>query len=486
MSSYPKPRGVPLSPGSVHETNPTSGTKKLWRNKPLVHRASGDRIFKTGVEASQILIEEAEIMDPGAAEFLASWESVVSSLAVVFDRMPKYAWVMKQLIEPERSITFRVAWMDDHGISRVNRGFRVQYCSAHGPYEGGLTFGPNVNHSFCKAAAFDTVFRNALSQKHIGGAYGGSDFDPSDASESETERFCQSFMTELSKYIGPDLDLPGIGDGVTATEIGFMYGQYKRINDNYGQYGSGLLWGGAPAYTPAIGSGVVHLAKKLLDDKGIDLAGKRCLITGSQNVASSVASKLLEYGAVPITFSDKGGYIYEADGFDLAKMRTVQMIQADRGASIGRYIVSSTTAKYNATGIFDIPCDLVFPCSEAPLLDETAVDKLVAGGCKAIIEGVHHGITNPGLAAAKKKGLLHIPYRASLMGASLINGYTMAKEPLLPGQTMDNRVEVAMGGLYEELKATAKEFNTRGDLSAAANIAAFLKVADVMLAHGHV
>jgi len=353
-------------------------TTKLWRNKPLIRRANQDIIFKTGTEATQILIEQAQISHPGSKEFLASWESVVRSLTVVFDRMPKYAWVMKQLLEPERQISFRVAWTDDSGISRLNRGYRVQYSSALGPFEGGLSFGENVNHSYCAAAAFDTVFRNALSRKHFGGAYGGADFSPFEASDTEIERFCQSYMTELSKYIGPNVDLPGIGEGVTDTEIGYLYGQYKRINSHYGQFGSGLLWGGAPANTPVIGSGIVHFTRNVLMDKGLNLEGKRCIIIGSQKIAVSVASKLLELGAIPITFSDKNGFIYEADGFDAAKLRTVTKISHERGASVGRFIVASTTAKYNndLTGLFNIPCDFIFSCAEGPQITVSAVEKV--------------------------------------------------------------------------------------------------------------
>lgn len=191
---------------------------------------------------------EAQRRDVGADAFIESWEGMTQSLGAVFDRQPKYAWIMKQLLEPERTITFRVAWIDDSGISRVNRGFRVQYSSALGPYSGGTSFSTRANMSSMKAAGFDATFTNALGNKNIGGAFGGADFDPYSKSETEIQRFCQSYMTELSKYIGPDVDLPGLGDGVNAPEIGYMYGQYKRINQHCGQFGKGLLWGGSPAY----------------------------------------------------------------------------------------------------------------------------------------------------------------------------------------------------------------------------------------------
>jgi len=402
--------------------------------------------------------------------------------------MPKYAWVMKQLVEPDRSITFRVAWLDDNGVSRLNRGFRTQYSSALGPYEGGLKFGGSVDSSLVKSAAFDTVFTNALSRKHIGGAFGGSDFEPSGRSDTEIQRFCQSYMTELSKYIGPDTDLPGIGENVGEAEVGYLYGQYKRINQHHGQFGTGLLWGGAPAFTPAVGYGVARFASKLLADKGQSLEGKRILITGCGPVALSVAETVANCGAIPITFSDGFGFVHEPEGFDQAKMKVVQKIQSERDARIGRYIVSSTTAKFNdnLAAMLEIPCDYAFVCASSPGLDEAAVAKLAALGCKGIIEGVHQGLTNCGVTAVKKRSMLHGPYRATLLGSALINGFTMAQNPLGPGETMEARVDDAVSELFDEIKNAAKEFNTRGDLSAAANITAFLRVADVMMVHGSV
>ncbi len=321
------PYVVPLSQqGGVHGSKTVAS--KMWRSKPLLRR-EGDKVFKTGIEAVNLLNGEAYRRDEGCIRFLQSWESMSSSLAVVFDRSPKYAWIMKQLIEPERCITFRVAWIDDSGISRVNRGYRIQYSSALGPYEGGTHFSPRVNMSSMKAAAFDATFINALSTK-LGGAFGGSDINPYTKSETELQRFCQSYMTELSKYIGPDIDLPGIGEGVTLSEIGYMYGQYKRINAHCGRQNKGLLWGGAPQHIQAQGYGVVYFAKKMLEDKGLSLQGKRCLITGSNYVALAVAEKLIELGAIPLTFSDSSGHIYEPGGFDLAKVKTVQKIKSDR------------------------------------------------------------------------------------------------------------------------------------------------------------
>lgn len=487
VQKSPSPNANLLSQfGGVHGNK--SGTSKMWRNKPLLRR-DGDKIFKTGNEAVGLLTGEAGRKDVGADEFLSSWESLVGSLGVVFERMPKYAWIMKQLLEPERSITFRVAWLDDSGISRVNRGFRVQYSSALGPYEGGTKFSSKVNTSSMKAAAFDTTFSNALSLKNVGGAYGGADFNPYTKSETEIQRFCQSYMTELSKYIGPDVDLPGLGEGVTATEIGYLYGQYKRINHHCGQVGKGLLWGGVPLHEQAQGYGVAYFAKKMLADKGLSLEGKRCLITGSNYTALSVAEKLIELGAIPVTFSDTSGNIFEPQGFDSAKLKTMQRIKQDRGARVGRYILASTSAKFNdPENVFSIPCDLVFPCSNLSPLTDSDVSLLSANGCQGVVEGVFSSMTNGAVTAAKKKGMMHGPYRATTIGASLVNGMTLSNQPIQfqQGETLDSRVESSINELFDEIKSTAKEFNTRGDLHTGTNIAAFLRVANAMFSHGSV
>lgn len=458
----------------------------MWRNKPLLRR-EGDKIFKTGKEACQLLTGEAARRDGGNHEFLETWDSLVGSLGVVFERMPKYAWVMKQLLEPERSIAFRVAWIDDSGISRVNRGYRVQYSSALGPYEGGTRFSAHVNNSTMKAAAFDTTFTNALALKNMGGAFGGADFVPYFKSDTEIQRFCQSYMTELSKYIGPNFDLPGLGEGVSSMEMGYMYGQYKRINQHYGQVGKGILWSGHPEHETAQGYGVVYFAKKMLEDKGLSLEGKKCIITGSNVVAMAVAEKLLEFGAVPITFSDGSGNIYEPSGFDEGKLKTMKRIKQDRGARVGRYIIASTTAKFNDPAqITAIPCDLVFPCSYLSQINASDVSQLSENDCMGVIEGVQRGLSSDGFKLLRKKGMMHAPYRATTIGASLVNGFTLTHSPLQQGETLDTRVEAVVSETYEQIARTAKEFNTRGDLNAGTNITAFLQVANSMLQQGSV
>ena len=441
----------PLTPyGGVHGA---SNTRAAWRSKPLLKR-EGAKIFKTGTEAAQLLIGEAMRKDADCEDFIDSWTSMSNSLTTVFERLPKYAWVMKQLVEPERTFSFRVAWIDDGGVSRVNRGYRVQYSSALGPFEGGLAFSERTDLSLMKANAFDTTFSNALSGMLVGGAYGGADFNPYTKSEAEIQRFCQSYMTELSKYIGLDVDLPSLGDGATEREIGYLYGQYKRLTHHHGRPGHGLLWGGNPsAYISAQGYGAVYFAEEMLKDKGDSLQGKRCLITGSHYVALAVAQKLHDMGAIPITLSDTSGYIYEPGGFNQSKIETVKKIKSERGARVGRYIIASTSAQFDeAEKIYDIPCDLVFSCSHHKKIDAEIVNKLgstkpddvgAVNSFKGVIECVSRTVSVDGYDTLKKRGLLHGPYRATTAGACMINGLIVGekRELLNSAKKLDAYIE---------------------------------------------
>ena len=444
----------PLTPyGGVHGV---ANTRAAWRSKPLLKR-EGAKIFKTGAEAAQLLIGEAMRKDADCEDFIDSWTSMSNSLSTVFERLPKYAWVMKQLVEPERTFSFRVAWIDDGGVSRVNRGYRVQYSSALGPYEGGLAFSERTDLSLMKANAFDTTFTNALSGVLVGGAYGGADFNPYTKSEAEIQRFCQSYMTELSKYIGPDVDLPSLGDGATEKEIGYLYGQYKRLTHHHGRPGRGLLWGGDPSsYINAQGYGAVYFAEEMLKDKGDSLKGKRCMVTGSHYVALAVAQKLHDMGAIPITLSDTSGYICEPSGFNQSKIESMKKIKSERGARVGRYIIASTSAQFDeAEKIYDVPCDLVFSCSHHKKIDEEIVNKLASttsgeksavNTFKGVIECVSRTVSAEGCSMLKKRGLLHGPYRATTAGGGIINGLNVAekKELIDSPEKLDAYIEDSM------------------------------------------
>lgn len=274
-------------------------------------------------------------------------------------------------------------------------------------------------------------------------------------------------MTEMTKYIGPDLDVPSMGYGVGLPEVGYLYGQYKRINDHVAQRGRGVLWGGAMPYPEATGYGVVEFARCMLEDKGDSLKGKRCLITGSGKVAVHVAEKLLQLGAIPLTFSDSSGHIYEPEGIDSAKLRTIVKIKSERGARVGRYIIASTTAQYTEpANIFDIPCDLAFACSHRNEIDETAATLLADTGCSAVIEGASAPCTKAAKAVFRKRGLLFAPHVATLAGSGIVSGLALATNPVGARENIHDRVEEKMKDIFADVKATATEFNARGDYGA--------------------
>jgi glutamate dehydrogenase (NADP+) len=454
----------------VHQTMKVS---KSWRNKPLFRR-QGDVRFRTGSEAAQLLVDEAMRRDSHEKAYIESVASHLQTLSPIFDRNPKYAFVAKTLLEPERHIQFRVAWIDDTGVVRMNRGYRIQYSSSLGPYEGALHFGSHINNGVMKALGYDSIFSNALTGFDIGAAVGGSDFNPLDKSEAELQRFCQSYMTELAKYIGPDQDLPYMGMGVSQEEMGYLFGQYKRINVKASAAGRYFLSG---AFHEAPGFGVVHFAKQMLEDKGDSLEGKRCLIVGGGKVARSVAKKLLEYGAIPLTFSDASGHVYEPNGITPGQLKTIDKIKNERGALLGRYIISSTTAEFNnPKDIFDIPCDLCFPCGAMQDVNEAVVDKLADNGCQGIIEGGHSAVTHSGRKLLKKRGLMYGPHNVTLTGSAIVHAVGV-------GAT-DEMLAEHVARIYKDVKRTATEFNVRGDLFAGANIQGFLRVANVMMTHG--
>jgi len=382
-------------------------------------------------------------------------------------------------MEPERFLQFRVAWIDDTGVIRLNRGYRLQFNSALGPYEGDLHFGPHVNSGVVKALGFGSVFSHSLTGFNLGAAVGGSDFNPFDKSEAEVQRFCQAYMTELSKYVGPDVDHLTMGMGVGSKEIGYLFGQYKRIDRKTSSGGTPFLDNGDPFFPQAPGYGVAHFAQTIMENKNDTLEGKRCLIQGSGKLARNLAEKLLEYGAIPITFSDRGGFVYEPNGFTESKLRTINTIKDDRGAQVGRYIISSTSAKFNEPeDIFDIPCDLCFPCGAMRSLSVESANKLADNGCVGVIEGGDLAVALDARKCLKKRGLVYGPYSMTLTGAHIVNG--------LGRDATDEDLKVEVKKIYNVAKTTAQEFNARGDLFAGANIAGFLKVANIMLSHGAV
>jgi len=456
--------------GGVHGNMQVS---KSWRNKPLFRR-QGDVRFRTGLEAANLLVEEAKRRDSHEEQYIDSVTSTMHCLSSIFERNPRYAFVAKQLMEPERFIQFRVAWMDDVGVVRMNRGYRIQYSSSLGPYEGPLHLGPHVNSSSMKSLGFDSVFSNALTGYGVGAAVGGSDINTLDKSEAEMQRFCQSYMTELSRYVGPDIDQPTMGMSIGEKEIGYMYGQYKRINVKSSSGGRPFLTGALPQ---APGYGVVHFAHEMLKERGTSLAGKRCLIVGSGKVARCVAEKLIEYGAIPLSFSDASGHVYEPDGMDQGKLNTISKIKNERGALLGRFIIASTTAQFNdPPNLLDVPCDLCFPCAEMNIINEDAVNKLADNGCMGVIEGGYSTVTPHARKLLKKRGLMYGPHILTLTGTPIM--YALGQN------ASDKRLAEEVARIYNEVKRTSQEFNARGDLNTGANIAGFLRVANAMMSHG--
>ncbi|GAX26361.1 glutamate dehydrogenase (NADP+) [Fistulifera solaris] len=465
-------KSLVTSEEGVHQTMKIS---KGWRNKPLFRR-QGDVRFKTGNEAAQLLIKEAKRRDLYDREFIDSISSKMMCLSPVFDRNPKYAFLAKTLMEPERYIQFRVSWIDDTGVIRMNRGYRIQYSSSLGPYQGSLHFGSHITNSIIKSLSFNTVFSNALTGFDAGAAVGCSDFNPLDKSEAELQHFCQSYMTELSKYLGPEQDFPYMGSGVSEEEMGYMFGQYKRINPKASVAGRYFM---SADFPESPGFGIAHFANEMLQDKKDSLKGKRCLIMGSDKVARSLAAKLLSFGAIPITFSDASGHVYEPDGISEGSLKTVNKIKEERGALLGRYIISSTTAEFNnPENIMDIACDLCFPCEGVDSIDEAAVNKLADNGCQGIIEGAQSCVTSKGRATLKKRGMLYGPHVMTLTGSCIVHA-------MGTGAT-DDELAKHVGRIYQDVKRTAAEFNARGDLYTGATILGFMRVANVMMTHGAV
>ncbi|KAI9916273.1 hypothetical protein PsorP6_016760 [Peronosclerospora sorghi] len=435
-----------------------------------------------------MLMDEVLRRDPNQEEFVQAMQNFVNSVVPVFDRYPKFAWVMKTLMEPERVIQFRVLWIDDEGSSRVSRGFRVQFSSALGPYMGGVRFHPDTTLGIAKFLGFETIFRNALAGAY-GGAHGGADFNPMDKSESEIMRFCQSYMTELANYIGPHTDVPTSGVGVGHQEIGYMFGQYKRLRQLHPGGTEGILSGGAYHYPEATGYGITHFAQCILATRNDSLVGKRCLISGSGTVALNVAQKLLELGAIPIGLSDNFGYVIEEHGFTPKSLTELRRIKKERNARLGAYIMSSTTALYHPSEegrLWETPCDYAFPCAIQNDIDADAVRLLVKNGCKGIFEGANFPCTDEAITLIKQHGLAFGPNKASNGGSFALITKNLGASTQLSVNALDKIVKEYMYKLHDRVATCADEFNAPGDLHTGANITAFMSVASAMFRQGAV
>jgi len=424
-------------------------------------------------------------------EFLQAVKEVLESLEPVVERHPEFARaaVLERIVEPERQIIFRVPWVDDNGKVQVNRGFRIQFNSAIGPYKGGLRLHPSVNISIIKFLGFEQIFKNSLTGLPIGGGKGGSDFDPKGKSDNEIMKFCQSFMTELCRHIGADTDVPAGDIGVGGREIGYMYGQYKRIRNLYEGVltGKGLNWGGSLARTEATGYGLVYFVDEMLKAKGQSFAGKTVVISGSGNVAIYAAQKAMELGAKVVAMSDSNGYFVDEAGIDLDLIKRIKEVERKRCSD---YVAERSSAKYfDGDGIWSVPCDIALPSATQNELDEQAAKTLVANGCIAVGEGANMPSTPEAVAVFHANGVLFGPAKAANAGGVAVSALEMSQNSMRYSWTfeeVDAKLKDIMVNIYKKSSEAAKEYGFGDNLVAGANIAGFLKVADAMTSQGAV
>lgn len=445
----------------------------------------------TGKEYVTSVFEQVKAENSHEEEFLQAVEEVFQSLIPVFDKYPKYVEenILARLVEPERIVSFQVPWLDDKGQVQVNRGYRVQFSSAIGPYKGGLRFHPSVNQSIVKFLGFEQIFKNSLTGLPIGGGKGGSNFDPKGKSDNEVMRFAQSFMTELQKYIGPDMDVPAGDIGVGGREIGYMYGQYKRLNgyQNGVLTGKGLSFGGSLVRTEATGYGLVYFTQEMLKANGQDLKGKKAIVSGSGNVAIYAIEKLHELGAKVIAVSDSSGFVHDSEGIDLKLLKQIKEVDRDR---IDVYAEKRQKAEFtNAEkgSIWSLKADLAFPCATQNELTEDDAKALVENGVIAVAEGANMPSTLKAVAVFQEAGVLFGPAKAANAGGVAVSALEMAQNSgrmAWTFQEVDEKLIDIMTSIYTNTAEAAKEFDCEGNLVAGANIAGFLKVAEAMSAQG--
>ena len=434
--------------------------------------------------------EDVEKRNPGEKEFLQAVKEVFVSLEPVVEQNPDIEkWgIMERIVEPERFIQFRVAWVDDSGKVQVNRGYRVQFNSAIGPYKGGIRLHPSVNASIIKFLGFEQVFKNSLTSLPMGGGKGGCDFDPRGKSDLEIMRFCQSFMTELYRHIGPDTDVPAGDIGTGAREIGYMFGQYKRIRNEWTGTltGKGLTYGGSLARTEATGFGLCYFTKEMLASKGESFEGKRVIISGSGNVGTYANKKATQLGGKVVAQSDVSGYVYDENGIDY---KIVEKIYKHRGL-ISEYIDYVPTAKFvegPRNMWLDVKADVVLPCATQNEIDEEAAKAIVANGAMAMAEGANMPNTPEAIKVYKEAGILYAPGKASNAGGVATSGLEMTQNSERISWTfeeVDAKLESIMKNIYKSCVDAAAEYGFGYDLEAGANIAGFKKVAEAMIAQG--
>jgi glutamate dehydrogenase (NADP+) len=441
---------------------------------------------------------EVKAKNPAEPEFHQAVQEVIESLSLVLERHPEYrnAKILERIVEPERVLMFRVPWIDDQGNTRVNRGFRIEMNSAIGPYKGGLRFHPSVNLGILKFLAFEQVFKNGLTTLPMGGGKGGSDFDPKGKSDNEVMHFCQSFMTELSRHIGPNSDVPAGDIGVGGREIGFLFGQYKRVRNEFTGVltGKGLNWGGSLIRPEATGYGAVYFAAEMLATKGDSLKGKTCLVSGSGNVAQYTAEKLLDLGARAITLSDSSGYIHDPEGVDEKKLEFVMDLKNVRRGRIKEYAEQFGSATYTPLDpsqdfnpLWDHKADCAFPSATQNEVNERDARNLLKNGVSVVSEGANMPTTREGVDLFLEKKILFGPGKAANAGGVAVSGLEMSQNSMRIAWTreeVDAKLQHIMKSIHQSCVDASERFGTPGNYVNGANIAGFLKVANAMMDQG--
>ena len=443
-------------------------------------------------EYVQNVWKRVQKQNPDQPEFLQAVKEVLETLECVVEKMPQLEAhaVLERCVEPERIIMFRVCWTDDKGKIQVNRGYRVQFNGAIGPFKGGLRFHPSVNLSILKFLGFEQVFKNSLTTLPMGGAKGGSDFDPHGKSDGEVMRFCQAFMSELQRHIGADTDVPAGDIGVGAREIGYLFGQFKRLRNEFSGVltGKGRTYGGSLIRPEATGYGLVYFAENMLAVQAQNLKGKTCAVSGSGNVAQFAAEKLIACGARVLTLSDSSGFIYDKDGIDETKLSYIKQLKNAERGRISEYVKKYPSAEFTQNARpWTVPVDCAFPCATQNEMDETNAQTLVQNGVKLVAEGANMPCTPEAVQTFQKAGVLFAPGKASNAGGVAVSGLEMSQNSMRYSWTreeVDAKLKTIMKDIHDNAYEAAERFGIKGNYVAGANIAGFLKVAEAMIAQG--
>lgn len=462
-----------LLSGDVHGSYKTKENVTHWRKRPLFKRSGKNLTFTSGQEAAELLVDEARRRDPYQVDFLQCVQEVSQDVCVTFEGAPKLAWVFKQLMEPERLVTFRVPWTDDNGNARINRGYRIQYSSALGPYHGGLRFHPHLSHGGVRMLGWEQTLKNALTGAPLGGSRGGSDFDPSNKSEHEIRRFANAFVCELADFIGPGLDTLETDLGVGSSVMAALHDAYRMMDMDGESDGSESLFGACEIFPEASGFGSVYFAERALEVRGESLQGKRCLISGAGELARSTALKLAEKGALPVTLSDDSGFIVNDNGFVAGELENIAHIKKSKG-TLKEYARLANCQFYeNGSQWEQVKGDLAFPSviqSEINTDDATA---LADNGCLAVFENADRACTSNAQMVLNDRGLLFAPSKAVNCGSVIASTHVGKSK-----EEMDEALRSRMIQLHDEVADTASRYGATGDLQAGANLLAFIRIAN--------